>query len=87
MRSRNPAVGIAAPVVIGMIMQLVGSLGSIGAIRPLLLTTPFESWHGLFAQDRFYGPLTTGFAVCAVWSALALTAAFFTLRRRDITGG
>ncbi len=86
-RSRNPAVGIAAPVVIGMVMQLVGSLGSIGAIRPLLLTTPFENWHGLFAQDRFSGPLTTGLVVCAVWSALALAGAFFTLRRRDITGG
>ncbi len=86
-RSRNPAVGIAAPVVIGMVMQLVGSLGGIAAIRPLLLTTAFENWHGLFAQDRFYGPLTTGLVVCAVWSALALAAAFLTLRRRDITGG
>ena len=86
-RSRNPAVGIAAPVVIGMVMQLVGSLGSIGTIRPLLLTTAFESWHGLFAQDRFYGPLTTGLVVSAVWSSVALAIAFFTLRRRDITGG
>ncbi len=86
-RSRNPAVGIAAPVVIGMVMQLVGSLGGIAAIRPLLMTTAFENWHGLFAQERFYGPLTTGLVVCAVWSALALAAAFLTLRRRDITGG
>ena len=67
-RSRNPAVGIAAPVVIGMVMQLAGSLGGIAAIRPLLLTTPFENWHGLFAEDRFYGPLETGLVVCAVWS-------------------
>lgn len=86
-RSRNPAVGIAAPVVIGMVMQLVGSLGSVESLRPLLLTTPFETWHGLFAQDRFYGPLAVGLAVSALWSVIALTIAFVTLRRRDIAGG
>ena len=58
--SRNPAVGIAAPVVIGMVMQLVGALGGVEAIRPFLLTTPFESWHGLLADPRFTGPLDRG---------------------------
>jgi ABC-2 type transport system permease protein len=86
-RSRNPAVGIAAPVVIGMVMQLVGSLGGVEAIRPLLLTTPFESWHGLLAQHPFHGPLISGLVVSAVWCAACLGAAFLTLRRRDITGG
>lgn len=86
-RSRNSAVGIAAPVVIGMVMALVGSLGSVEALRPFLLTTPFETWHGLFAQDRFYGPLAVGLAVSALWSVIALTIAFVTLRRRDVAGG
>jgi ABC-2 type transport system permease protein len=85
--SRNPAVGIAAPVVIGMVMQLVGALGGVEAIRPFLLTTPFEAWHGLLAQPRFTGPLTDGLITCAVWCALSLGAAFVLLRRRDITGG
>jgi ABC-2 type transport system permease protein len=86
-RTKNPAFGIAAPVVIGMVMQLVGSLGGVEAIRPLLLTTPFESWHGLLAQDRFLTPLTTGLIVSAVWSLITLTIAFVSLRRRDIIGG
>jgi ABC-2 type transport system permease protein len=85
--SRNPAVGIAAPVVIGMVMQLVGALGGVEAIRPFLLTTPFEAWHGLFADPRFTGPLTEGLVTSAVWCAVSLGAAFVTLRRRDITGG
>jgi ABC-2 type transport system permease protein len=86
-RTRNPAFGIAAPVVIGMVMQLAGSLGGVEAIRPLLLTTPFESWHGLLAQHPFHGPLIWGLAASAGWCVVCLTIAFFSLRRRDITGG
>ncbi|CAB4685884.1 MAG: ABC transporter permease subunit [Actinobacteria bacterium] len=85
--SRNPAVGIAAPVVLGMVMQLVGALGGIEAIRPLLITTSYESWHGLLTQPSFIGPLVQGAAVSAVWTAISLGTAFVLLRRRDITGG
>lgn len=85
--SRNPAVGIAAPVVIAMVMQLVGALGGIESLRPYLLTTPFESWHGLLARPGFEGPVLSGLITSAVWSALSLGAALFLLRRRDITGG
>src|SRR3954466_2263252 len=84
-RTRNPAFGIAAPVVLGMVMVLIGSLGGVEAIRPLLLTTPFESWHGLLAEHQFFSPLRSGLIVSAVWSAACLTAAFITLRRADIT--
>ncbi len=86
-RSRNPAVGIAAPVVLGLVMQLAGGLGGISAVRPLLLTTPFETWHGLLAQDRFYAPLIAGLVVSAVWCSACLAAALATLLRRDITEG
>jgi hypothetical protein len=55
--------------------------------RKLLLTTPFESWHGLFAQQPFTGPLTTGLAVSAGCALICLTGAYLTMRRRDITGG
>ena len=85
--SRNPAVGIAAPVVLGMVMQLVGSLGGIETLRPLLLTTPFEAWHGLLTHPGFTGPLVEGVLTCVLWSLVSLTAAFVMLRRRDITGG
>jgi ABC-2 type transport system permease protein len=86
-RTRNPAFGIAAPVVLGLVMQLIGSLGGVEAIRPLLLTTPFESWHGLLAQPRFTGPLASGLIVSAAWCAICLAAGFVLLRRRDITEG
>lgn len=85
--SRNPAFGIAAPVVIGMVMQLGGALGGVEALRPFLLTTPFEAWHGLVTQDRFYGPLEWGLLCSAVWCVGSLTWAYLALRRRDVTGG
>jgi ABC-2 type transport system permease protein len=83
--SRNPAVGIAAPVVIGVVMQLFGTLGGVEAIRPWLLTTPFESWHGLLTEQPFHKPLIMGLIVCAVWCVVCLGVAFTNLRRRDIT--
>ncbi len=85
--SRNPAVGIAAPVVLGMLMQLVGALGGVEAIRPLLITTAFESWHGLLTEPRFTGPLVEGLVVSGGWCVASLATAFVLLRRRDITGG
>ena len=85
--SRNAAVGIAAPVVIAMVMQLVGSLGGIEAIRPYLLTTPFEAWHGLLAEPRFTSPILARAVTSAVWASVSLLAAFLVLSHRDITGG
>jgi ABC-2 type transport system permease protein len=85
--SRNPAVGIAAPVVIGMVMQLVGALGGIEPLRPFLLSTPLEAWHGLMAEPRFTGPLLDGLLTSGAWTVISLVLAFFMLRRRDITGG
>ena len=85
--SRNPVVGVAAPVVIGMVMQLGGTLGGVEALRPFLLTTPFEAWHGLVTQDRFYGPLEWGLVSATVWCVVSLTWAYIALRRRDVTGG
>jgi ABC-2 type transport system permease protein len=86
-RTGNPAFGIAAPVVIGMVMSLVGTLGGVEAIRPYLLTTPFESWHGLLAQHQFLSPLVTGLIVSAGWCLVCLGLAYTSLRRADITEG
>jgi ABC-2 type transport system permease protein len=85
--SRNAAVGIAAPVVLGLVMQLVGALGGIETLRPFLLSTPFEAWHGLLAAPRFTGPLLESLVTSAGWSVACLAAAFLIMRRRDITGG
>jgi ABC-2 type transport system permease protein len=86
-RTRNPAVGVVGPVVLGFVMSLIGSIGGIGLLRRVLLTTPLESWHGLFTARPFHGLIYQGVAVSAGWTALCLLLAYTSLRRRDITGG
>jgi ABC-2 type transport system permease protein len=85
--SSNAAVGIAAPVVLGLVMQLVGALGGVESLRPYLLSTPFEAWHGFFSDPLFTGPLLSGAVTSAGWSVVCLVATFLILRRRNITGG
>lgn len=85
--TRSSAAGIAAPAVLGMLMQLVGSLGSIAGLRAVLLSTPYEAWHGLLAAPRFTGPLVDGLVVSAAWVLVCLVASFVMVRRRDIVGG
>ncbi|MFL6108630.1 MAG: ABC transporter permease [Marmoricola sp.] len=85
--TRSTAAGIAAPAVLGMLMQLVGSLGSIAGLRAVLLSTPYEAWHGLLAAPRFTGPLVDGVLVSVTWAFISLAVSFFMVRRRDITGG
>ena len=85
--SRNPSVGVVAPLVIGFVMQLVGTLGGVDLLRRVLLTTPFESWHGLLVEHRFYGVIGQGLGVSAGWLVVCLALAYTSLRRRDITGG
>jgi ABC-2 type transport system permease protein len=84
--SRNIAVGIAAPVGLGLLMQLAGSVGGVDLIRPLLLTTPLETWHGLLTVPSFTGPLQFGIAVSAVWSIVSIATAYVVFRRRDYLG-
>jgi ABC-2 type transport system permease protein len=85
--SRSVAVGVAAPVVLGMVMQLVGAMGGAEALRPFLPTTAYEAWHGFLAAPAFYGPFATGLVTSVVWTVLTLGVSWVVFRRRDITGG
>lgn len=86
-RTRNPALAVVGPVVIGLALGLLGSVSGIGLLRRALLTTPLESWHGLFTATSFTGPLVQGGVVSALWTVGCLALAYSSLRRRDITGG
>src|SRR5689334_6816749 len=40
-----------------------------------LLTTGFDSWHGLLTEQRSCGPMLTCIVVSAVWTAVCLGVA------------
>lgn len=82
--TRSSAAGIAGTVVIGLVLQLATQLGAAGLLRPLLLATPFTSWHGLLLERRAYGPLLAGAAVSLGWTLVCLLLARAVLLRRDV---
>jgi ABC-2 type transport system permease protein len=83
--TRSSVVGVAGPLVIGMLMQLLALLGSLGTSTNVLLTTPFFAWRGLMRSDPYYGPLWQGALVSLAWCVLCLVPARIVLVRRDVT--
>ncbi|MDQ2728418.1 MAG: ABC transporter permease [Actinomycetota bacterium] len=82
--TRHSVVGIGGPVVLGLVMQLGSLVNGADLIRVLMLTTPLGTWHGLWADPSFNGPLVDGLAVSAMWFVAATLIASVAFARRDI---
>jgi ABC-2 type transport system permease protein len=84
--SRNTMVGILAPPVLGLLMVLLSLLGSGVVVRSMLLTTPYEAWHGLQIPGTSATPLWLGGIVSVAFGLVSLDAARRSFRRRDFAG-
>jgi ABC-2 type transport system permease protein len=84
--TRNSLAGVLGAPVIGLGMVLLSLLGSGFVVRSILLTTPFDAWHGLLVSPPRMKPLLVGSVVCAVYGLLCLDAARRSFRRRDFAG-
>lgn len=82
--SRSTLVGVGAPVLLALLMQLLSLLGALGTSTNALLTTPFLAWRGLVREDAYYGPLWQGALVSLAWTVACLVPARVVLMRRDI---
>jgi ABC-2 type transport system permease protein len=82
--SRSSLVGVGAPVLLALLMQLLSLLGGLGRSTNALLTTPFLAWRGLVRSDPYYGPLWQGALVSLVWCVVCLVVARAVLLRRDV---
>jgi ABC-2 type transport system permease protein len=85
--TRNGPAGILVPAVAGLLMQLLALVNGPALLREALLTTPYDAWHGLLSESRYFQPLARGSLVSAVYLVGCLAAGFLLLRRRDITEG
>lgn len=82
--TRRSTAGIGVPVLLGLLMQLLALVNGPDLLRVLLLSTAYGSWHGLWAQPTFTGPLLQGLAVSAVWLVLGIVVAHQVFLRRDV---
>lgn len=82
--TRSSIGGVGLPAMAGLAMQLAGAFDAPPWARDLLLTTGFESWHGLFAEPAFTRPLLDSAIVSVVYAAVCLAVAHRIFRRRDV---
>lgn len=83
---RRSTVGVGAPVVIGLLMQLSSLVGAVAGIRFALLGSAFDSWHGLVRADPYGGPAVQGALVSIAYTVVLLAVALEVFRHRDVSG-
>jgi ABC-2 type transport system permease protein len=80
--TRSTVMGVVGPVVVGFLMELLGVLG----FRTLVLTTPFEAWHGFMVDPGRLNPLLQGSLVSLVYIVVCTGLAWLLFRGRDFAG-
>ena len=85
--TRNSAGAVVGTLMTALLMQLIGILPGVGTIKPYLLTTQFDAWHGFLRAPIDWEPITRGAWVSVVYAAVALAVAYVTFLRRDVAGG
>ena len=64
--------------------QLLGVLPGTESIRPYLLGTQFEAWHGFLRTPADWVPVIRAIWVCALYISIPLAAAYRGFLRRDV---
>ena len=82
--SRRTTVGVAVPVLLGLVMELLLLASLPRVVRDLLLSGGFGAWHGLAVSPSFTGPVTLVPVVAAGWVLACLVPAWLVFRRRDV---
>jgi ABC-2 type transport system permease protein len=82
--SRNSVVGIGGPIVITLVLQVVTLVSLPAWAQMALISTPFQAWHGFWAQPAFYGEFLRGLVTSAVWFVICGVVSWLVFRRRTI---
>src|SRR4051812_36461618 len=84
--TRNSAAAVVGTLMWALLMQLLGVLPGTESIRPYLLGTQFEAWHGLLRVPADWVPIWRALWVCTLYIVLPLAAAYVVFVRRDVAG-
>jgi ABC-2 type transport system permease protein len=84
--TRNSAASVVGALMLALLMQLLGVLPGTESIRPYLLGTQFEAWHGLLRVPADWAPVGRAVWVCALYIAIPLVSAYIVFLRRDVAG-
>jgi ABC-2 type transport system permease protein len=84
--TRNSAAAVVGALMWALLMQLLGVLPGTESIRPYLLSTQFEAWHGFLRTPADWAPVTRALWVCSLYVSVPLIAAYLVFLRRDVAG-
>jgi ABC-2 type transport system permease protein len=84
--TRNSAAAVVGTLMWALFMQLLGVLPGTESIRPYLLGTQFEAWHGFLRTPADWAPVVRALWVCALYIAIPLVAGYLVFLRRDVAG-
>jgi ABC-2 type transport system permease protein len=84
--TRNSAAAVVGTLMWALFMQLLGVLPGTEPIRPYLLSTQFEAWHGFLRTPADWTPVVRALWVCALYVAIPLFAGYLAFLRRDVAG-
>ena len=82
--TRNSAASVVGTLMFALFMQLLGVLPGTESIRPYLLATQFEAWHGFLRVPADWAPVTRALWVCALYIGIPVFAAYLVFLRRDV---
>ncbi|HEY4279253.1 MAG TPA: ABC transporter permease, partial [Conexibacter sp.] len=85
--TRNSAAAVVGALMFSLILQILGVISGLDAIRPYLLSTQFDAWQGLLRDPIDWAPIIRSAWVCALYAIPSLAAALLVFMRRDVTGG
>jgi ABC-2 type transport system permease protein len=84
--TRNSAAAVVGALMWALLMQLLGVLPGTESIRPYLLGTQFEAWHGFLRVPADWAPVVRSLWVCALYIGVPLIGAYVVFLRRDVAG-
>ncbi|HZT91395.1 MAG TPA: ABC transporter permease [Gaiellaceae bacterium] len=84
--TRNSAASVVGTLMWALFMQLLGVLPGTEPIRPYLLGTQFDAWHGFLRTPTDWVPIERAAWVCALYAVVPLLAGYLVFLRRDVAG-